>query len=61
MTQTQKISDWPLWWFSRLESALQRGDQRTASVALRNLDRLGIEVRFKLPPQERREPADAAK
>jgi len=41
--------DWPLWWFARLENALERGDHAAARLALRNLDRLGIEIRFVLP------------
>jgi hypothetical protein len=42
--------DWPLWWFARLESALERDDRLAAKEALRNLKRLGIEVSFTLPP-----------
>jgi hypothetical protein len=42
--------DWRLWWFARLETALQRDDRRAAKEALRNLARLGVEVRFTLPP-----------
>jgi hypothetical protein len=40
----------PLWWFARLETAVMRGDLRAAREALRNLARLGVEVRFTLPP-----------
>jgi hypothetical protein len=43
--------DWPLWWFARLESAIKRNDRRAAREALRNLARLGVEVRFTLPPR----------
>jgi hypothetical protein len=42
--------DWPLWWFARLEAAVKHGDRRAAREALRNLARLGVEVRFTLPP-----------
>jgi hypothetical protein len=42
--------DWPLWWFARLESAIRQADRRAAKEALRNLARLGIEVRFTVPP-----------
>jgi hypothetical protein len=45
--------DWPLLWFARLETAFRRGDRRAAKEALRNLNRLGIEVRFTLPPEKR--------
>jgi hypothetical protein len=44
------VTDWPLWWFARLDAALDRGDQRAISTAVRKLEQLGIEVRFLLPP-----------
>jgi hypothetical protein len=50
--------DWPLWWFARLETAVQRDDRRAAKEALRNLARLGIEVRFTLPPRAPSEPPE---
>jgi hypothetical protein len=46
-TQYQ-IADWPLWWFSRLDAALERGDYRAAAEAQRELRRLGVEVRYHL-------------
>jgi hypothetical protein len=42
-----------LWWFARLEAAVERQDQQTAAVAVQELARLGIEVRFLLPPLRR--------
>jgi hypothetical protein len=45
----ERTRDWPLWHFARLEAALDRGDRRSADQALRDLERLGIEVRFRLP------------
>jgi hypothetical protein len=44
------VKDWPLWWFSKLEAALKRGNHHEARQAIRQLERLGIEVRFTLPP-----------
>jgi hypothetical protein len=44
-----KTADWPLFWFARLEAALDRGDTPTATQALRRLEHLGIEVRYLLP------------
>ncbi len=41
------IEDWPLWWFSRLESAIERGDYPTAARAQRELERLGVTVRYR--------------
>jgi hypothetical protein len=51
-TDTTRIADWRLWWFARLDAALERGDHRAAREAIRHLERLGIEVRFTLPPDE---------
>jgi hypothetical protein len=50
LTDTDTPTDWPLWWFAKLESAIERGDHRAARTAIKNLERLGIEVRFTLPP-----------
>lgn len=51
-TDTTATTHWPLWWFARLESAIERGDHRAAREAIKKLERLGIEVRFTLPPEE---------
>jgi hypothetical protein len=51
-TSTSLTRDWPLWWFARLETAIDRDDRRAAKEALRNLARLGVEVRFTLPPRK---------
>jgi hypothetical protein len=42
--------DWRLWWFARLEAAIKRDDRQAVREALRNLERLGVEIRFILPP-----------
>ena len=42
--------DWRLLWFANLDAALNRSDQPEIQESLRNLARLGIEVRFTLPP-----------
>jgi hypothetical protein len=39
--------DWPLWWFARLEAAIERGDYRAAADAQRELQRLGVSVRYR--------------
>jgi hypothetical protein len=48
-TSPTPTRDWRLWWFAKLETALTRGDRRAAAESLRNLARLGVEVRFTLP------------
>jgi hypothetical protein len=46
----ERVTDWPLWWFAQLDSALARSDDRAAVEAVRKLEQLGIEVRFRVPP-----------
>jgi hypothetical protein len=41
--------DWPLWWFVRLERAVELGDHEAAAEAQRELERLGIQVRYGRP------------
>jgi hypothetical protein len=43
-----------LWWFAQLDSALERDDERAVASAVRNLEQLGIEVRFRVPPKRTR-------
>lgn len=45
----KKTIDWPLWWFARLEMAVERGDHAAAAAAQCELERLGVEVRYGLP------------
>ena len=49
------VRDWPLWWFSRLEAAIERGDFQTAADAQRELERLGVTVRYPGRRQAREE------
>jgi hypothetical protein len=51
----QRTIDWPLWWFARLEAAVERGDHATAAKAQRELERLGVSVRYGVRPA--RQPA----
>jgi hypothetical protein len=39
--------DWPLWWFARLEAAIERGDYPAAARAQRELERLGVSVQYR--------------
>lgn len=45
-TDSDHVRDWPLWWFSRLEAAIDRGDYQAAADAQRELSRLGIKVHY---------------
>jgi hypothetical protein len=45
----ERLADWPLWWFAHLEAAVERGDHAAASKAQRQLQRLGVEVRYGRP------------
>ena len=52
--KNESITDWRLWWFAaRRICRLTEGDSLAAKEALTNLERLGVEVRFLLPPQAR--------
>jgi hypothetical protein len=41
------VRDWPLWWFARLEASVGRGDYQAAARAQRELERLGVIVRYR--------------
>jgi hypothetical protein len=44
---TAPVIDWPLWWFVRLEAAVERGDHAAAAEAQRELERLGVTVQYR--------------
>jgi hypothetical protein len=44
--------DWPLFWFARLEKAVEEGDHQAAAEAQRQLDRLGVKVNYGRPFHE---------
>jgi hypothetical protein len=46
-TSSDSVRDWPLWWFSRLEAAIERGDFRAAIEAQHELERLGVTVVYR--------------
>lgn len=41
--------NWPLYWFARLEAALEAGDLSEAADAQRRLDQLGLRVKPHAP------------
>jgi hypothetical protein len=64
MSQAPPASiDWPVWWFVRLEKAVEDGDHDAAARAQRELERLGVVVRYGRPKpprqQDGRGPANA--
>ena len=52
-TNSVPVRDWPLWWFARLEAAIERGDYQTAADAQRELVRLGVTVKYATRQQAR--------
>jgi hypothetical protein len=47
------VIDWPLYWFARLEKAVEEGDHQAAAEAQRHLARLGVRVRYgRTPPRK---------
>ena len=45
----EQTVDWPLWWFARLEAAVERGEHGAAAGAQRELKRLGVRARYGRP------------
>lgn len=48
-----EFPDWPLYWFAKLETAVEEGDHQSAAVAQRELVRLGVRVKYGRPRQAR--------
>ena len=44
-----RVRDWPAYWFTRLEEALNEGDFDRAAEAARELRRLGVQVAYPRP------------
>ncbi len=49
LSPTRPPKDWPVYWFARLEAAVESGDHAAAADAQRQLARLGVLVRYGLP------------
>jgi hypothetical protein len=47
ITPSDPVRDWPLWWFARLEAAIERGNYPAAAHAQRELERLGVTVQYR--------------
>ena len=50
ITDPLKTRNWPLYWFASLDHALAEKNHEAAREAIHELARLGIEIRFLLPP-----------
>jgi hypothetical protein len=50
--QTSDYKHWPLFWFARLEGALEGGDLELAAEAQAQLRRLGLRVEIVAPWRE---------
>lgn len=48
-------TEWPLYWFGKLEKAVQEGDYQTAAVAQSELSHLGVQVKFTTKRKDRNE------
>jgi hypothetical protein len=48
--KTRPPTDWPLYWFVRLEKAVENGDHQAAAEAQRELARLGVRIAYARPP-----------
>jgi hypothetical protein len=46
-TNDRRPEDEPVAWFFEMQRALQAGDLETAAAARRELERLGVDVRFR--------------
>jgi hypothetical protein len=46
-TADPPAKDWPIFWFARLEKAVEEGDHRTAAEAQAHLERLGVTVKYR--------------
>jgi hypothetical protein len=40
------VLDWPLYWFAKLEKAVEAGDHKAAAEAQEQLARLGVRVNY---------------
>ena len=49
-------TDWPLYWFAKLEQAVEKGDHVAGAEAKRELARLGVRVAYGLPTDRKAVP-----
>ncbi len=44
--KTRNATDHPVYWFAILDDAVERGDREQENIALQELARLGVDVRY---------------
>jgi len=49
--------DWPLYWFAKLEKAVEEGDHQAAAEAQHELAQLGVRVAYGRPNEKGKEGA----
>jgi len=47
------VMDWPLYWFAKLEKAVEEGDHQAAAEAQAQLRRLGVSVLYGRRPTKK--------
>jgi len=47
-TPRPPVEEWPVYWFTVLDQAIQQGDLELGAQAQRELERLGVHVEYKL-------------
>jgi hypothetical protein len=57
---TEQVQDWPLFWFARLEAAIEHGDHQLAAEAQRALQQLGVTVTYCARHRDRMEATNNA-
>ncbi len=56
-TTPDDYTDLPIYWFARLDKAVEEGDHAAAAEAQRQLERLGVNVRYGRPRPRGQAPA----
>jgi hypothetical protein len=55
LSEDRPVTDWPIYWFAKLEKAVEQGDHEAAAEAQRELARLGVRVAYGRPKATRSE------
>jgi len=58
---SNRVTDWPLYWFAQLERAVEAGDHQAAAEVQRQLARLGVRVQYGCPQRQQRQGVECAR